>query len=206
MNLTPPANSAEVPTQSVEQPKPRSTLTLWILLAVCVLPFAASTALYVLAPPKARMNYGELIEPHPLAEFSVARLDGKSLGLADLRGKWTLIQVDGAECGNPCRDKLYKMRQVRLAQGKNMDRVQRIWLITGDGLVDPLVQQAFEGTIMARSGDGRFLRQLPVSASQDGHIWLIDPLGNVMLRYPPQADPVGIKNDLVRLLKVSRID
>ena len=66
--------------------------------------------------------------------------------------------------------------------------------------------QAFEGTIMARTGDGRFQRQLPVSAGLEGHIWLIDPLGNVMLRYPPQADPVGNKNDLVRLLKVSRID
>ena len=202
MNPEQPASSAE----AQPQPKPRSRLTLWILLAVCVLPFAASTALYLLAPPKARMNYGELIEPHPLSAFTLPRLDGQSVGLADFKGKWTLIQVDGAECGNPCRDKLYKMRQVRLAQGKNMDRVQRMWLVTGDGPVDPLVQQAFDGTIMARAGDGRFLRQLPVSAGQDGHIWLIDPLGNVMLRYPPQADPVGIKNDLVRLLKVSQID
>ena len=201
-----PAETAQSADASPQVKPNRSTLTLWILLAVCVLPFVASTALYVLSPPQARMNYGELIEPHPLAEFSVVRLDGQGVGLSDLKGKWTLIQVDGAECGDPCRDKLYKMRQVRLAQGKNMDRVQRMWLVTGDGPVDEQVQQAFEGTIMARAGDGRFLRQLPTSAGVAGHIWLIDPLGNVMLRYPPQADPVGIKNDLVRLLKVSQID
>ena len=59
---------------------------------------------------------------------------------------------------------------------------------------------------MARAGDGLLVRQLPASAGQEGHIWLIDPLGNVMLRYPPQADPVGIKKDLVRLLKVSRLE
>lgn len=185
---------------------PRSRLTLWLVLAVCVLPFAASIGLYTFAPPKARMNYGELIEPQPLADFTLSDLGGKKVRLADLKGKWTLIQVDSADCPQACGEKLYKMRQVRLAQGKNMDRVQRLWIVLGDGAVDPALQKAFEGTIIVTAGDRMLLRQLPANKDPSDHIWLVDPLGNVMLRYPPQADATGMKNDLVRLLKVSRID
>jgi hypothetical protein len=91
-----------------------------------------------------------------------------------------------------------------------MDRVQRLWIITDQGAVDPQVLTAYEGTLMVRAGDGGLLRQLPAGGTGGGDpagpIWLIDPLGNVMLRYPPGADPTGMKKDLTRLLSVSQVE
>lgn len=183
----------------------RSNRTLWLVLAACLLPFVAATALYVFAPPGDRMNYGELIEPRLVPDVTLARLDGKLLQLADLRGKWLMLQVDEARCERVCREKLYNMRQVRLTQGKNMDRVLRVWVVSDAGPIDPALLREYEGTLVLRAGDAQWLQQLPASGSVRDPIWLVDPLGNIMLRYPLHADPSGMKNDLARLLKISRI-
>jgi len=182
-------------------------LTLWLVFAVCALPFVGALVVYTFAPPKSRMNYGELIEPRPLTAFSMPKLDGGTLTLADLKGKWTMVQADVAACDQACRDKLYKMRQVRLTQGKNMDRIQRLWILTDEAEVDPALAADYPGMLMARSGQGQLLAQLPAQGGNTrGPIWLIDPLGNVMLRYPAGADPTGMKKDLQRLLSVSQIE
>ncbi len=189
----------------------RSSLTLWLILAVCVAPIIGSTALYYLAPPKSRMNYGELITPNLFPEAVLDGLDGRSVRLGELRGKWIMVQVDDAACATRCRDKLYKMRQVRLTQGKNMDRVQRLWVVSDDAAVTPDLLAEYSGTVVVRAGHASpnpVLEALP-AASADAlheHIWLVDPLGNVMLRYPPDADPSGMKKDLYRLLQVSRVE
>ena len=194
-------------TQPVEgAPKGKSLATLWILLAVCVSPFLASFLLYTYAPPKSRVNYGELVEPVPLVSFEATLTDGRPLGLGELKGKWTFVQVDGPDCSPTCVEKLYSMRQVRIAQGKNMDRVQRLWLLDGDGPINSDLLKAYEGTLIAHEGKRRLAVQLPVATAVRDHIWIIDPLGNVMMRYPAHADPSGIKKDMERLLKVSQID
>ena len=143
--------------------KPRSTFTLWLILAVCLAPIIGSTALYYLAPPKSRMNYGELISPGVLPDITLAGLDGKPVALGGLRGKWTMVHVDEAGCATDCRDKLYKMRQVRLTQGKNMDRVQRLWVVSDDAAVDPGLLAEYAGTIIVRAGpgDSKLLASLP---------------------------------------------
>lgn len=189
--------------------KRRSNITLWLILAVCVAPIVGSTALYYLAPPKSRMNYGDLIAPRVLPDITLDGLDGKPVGLASLRGKWTMVHVDDAACATACRDKLYKMRQVRLTQGKNMDRVQRLWVVSDEAVVDAGLLDEYAGTVVVRAGgDSKVLQALPASSPETlrGHIWLVDPLGNVMLRYPPAADPSRMKTDLTRLLRVSRVE
>lgn len=188
----------------------RSALTLWLILGVCLLPIVGSTALYYLAPPSDRMNYGDLITPpRPLPGLVLADLNGSAFDFATLRGKWTMVHIDRSDCGSACRDKLYKMRQVRLTQGKNMDRVQRLWLIADAGPVDEKVLHDYAGTVTVRAGTrdmAQLLNALPVSSAAEDHIWLVDPLGNVMLRYPQGADPSRMKTDLTRLLRVSRIE
>lgn len=188
----------------------RGNRTLWLILAVCLLPFVASTALYYLAPPKNRMNYGDLITPPlPLPELVLEGIDGKPIQLNSLRGRWTMAHVDGAGCAAACQDKLYKLRQVRLTQGKNMDRVQRLWIVTDEAPISDSLLRDYSGTIIVRADKARLselLRVLPATASPEDHIWIVDPLGNVMLRYPPGADPSRMKNDLTRLLRVSRIE
>lgn len=184
--------------------KPRSMLTLWILLAVCVLPLAASYGLYYLAPPSERMNYGELLQPKPLPEIQLTDLDGQPVQLGSLKGKWVLLHADSGACDERCVTKLYKLRQVRLTQGKNMERVVRVWLVTDRQPANATALRNYEGTLVLRASVD-VLRNFPVREDIRDHIWLIDPLGNLVLRYPPGADPSGIKTDLQRLLKLSRI-
>ncbi len=189
----------------------RGNRTLWLILAVCLAPFVISTALFYLAPPQSRMNYGELITPRTMPDLVLPGLDGVPIRLGELRGRWTMVQLDSSACDARCSDKLYKMRQVRLTQGKNMERVQRLWLVTDDGKVADGLLRDYDGTIIARlSGPAGTKLTLALTASESAssadHIWLIDPLGNIMLRYPPQADPTGMKKDLLRLLRVSRIE
>src|SRR5688572_25061489 len=91
------AQGAQSEAQQHGRPR-RSMLTLWILLAACVLPFVAATLLFIFAPPQSTMNYGEVIEPRPLTEFSAERVEGGRFTLADLKGEWTMVHHDGAEC------------------------------------------------------------------------------------------------------------
>ena len=187
-----------------ETSRPRRLMTLWILLAVCVMPFVASFGLYHLAPPDTRMNYGELLTTTPLPVVQGKGLDGKADQLDRLRGKWVLLQVDSGECDRRCVTKLYKMRQVRQTQNKNIERIERAWLVSDDKPIDPNLLKFYEGTMVLRVG-APAISHFPATTNVREHIWLIDPLGNLVLRYPPDADPTGMKNDLTRLLKVSQI-
>jgi len=163
---------------------------LWIAL-VCAAPVVLGTAAYVLAhffdySPGASANYGELIPPRVIAPLS------------ELRGKWVLVTFDAAACDAFCERKLYIARQVRRAQGKDMERIERLWVITDAAKPRPEALAASEGTRVGRfAADG-----FPGTATD--HIYLVDPLGNLMMRFPRDPDPSKVIKDLQRLLKYSR--
>jgi len=184
--------------------------TLYVLIVVCVAPVVASYVAYYYLPPAGRTNYGDLIAPQrALPRLTLRELDGRSVDPASLRGQWLMVQVDGGDCGEACRRKLWQMRQVRLTTGKDADRVERIWLISDAAPLPTIVMREYEGTRFLRADAtelSAFLA-LPADAGSQltDHIWMIDPLGNLMLRWPKEADPNRMKRDLVRLLKASRI-
>lgn len=160
---------------------------LVLVALVCVAPLVLGTLawFYGWSPGNAG-NYGELIGPRALAG---APFDA-------LRGKWVLVSFDAAACDAYCERKLYFMRQVRRAQGKDIERVERLWVLTDAGAPRSELLAAIEGTRIASSRDASF--------SPD-HIYLVDPLGNLMLRFPRDPDPSKMLKDLQRLLKYSRI-
>jgi cytochrome oxidase Cu insertion factor (SCO1/SenC/PrrC family) len=170
---------------------PRSQLTLWLILAACVLPFVASTAMYYFWPRGKQMNYGELLQPGTLPDLSLEDLNGKAVPLSTLKGRWTLVHVDSGRCQTVCLEKMYKIRQVRLTQGKNMERVQRLWIISDNVVPEPNVLDTYKGTIELKAGKADIASFLPSSGLLHDHIWIIDPLGNVILRYEKDADPSG---------------
>jgi cytochrome oxidase Cu insertion factor (SCO1/SenC/PrrC family) len=166
---------------------------LFAILAVCAAPFVFGTLAYVFRwTPGASGNYGELIAPRTLAMPPFQAL----------RGKWILVMFDAAACDATCERKLYYMRQVRKAQGKDQDRVARLWLLTDHGTPRADVVAAMEGTYIERADDS-VAKQFPGRPS--AHIYVVDPLGNLMLRFPPDPDPSRMLKDLQRLLKYSRI-
>ena len=175
------------------------------ILLVCVAPLIAAYLVYGLWPPERRMNYWELIHPLPLPMAKLSRLDGRSFELAELKGHWILVQIDEARCAKACEKKLHYMRQIRLTQGREMSRVERLWLVTDGAPVAHSLIAGYEGTHVVRVRQSGFLAHFPAERDVREHIYLIDPLGNLMLRFPRDTDPSRMKKDLERLLKVSRV-
>jgi hypothetical protein len=163
---------------------------LLLIAAVCVAPAALAWLVYLSGwSLGTRGNYGELLPPRPV--------NGRPLEA--LRGRWVLVSFDASACDAYCEKKLYFMRQARRAQGKEMGRIERLWLLTDGGKPRPELLAAIEDTHVASFGPAGF----PGNVRE--HIYVVDPLGNLMMRFPKDPDPSRIIKDLQRLLKVSRI-
>lgn len=188
----------------VSQTPARSNFTLWLILAVCLLPFVASVALYLFWRPESFVNYGELLEPAPLATATVGEENGGRFRFDELHGKWVMMMVDQASCGEHCRKKLYWMRQVRLAQGPDQDRIERLWLVNDGKVPAASLLAEHAGLRVVAADDARFLQRLPTPTNVTDHLYLIDPFGNLMMRYPHDLDPGLMKKDLSKLLRISK--
>lgn len=209
---------------------PKSTKTLWFVVAVCLAPVVASYILYYGVRPEGRTNYGELLTPQQsLANLSVdmqvrperesgfvdvlARLDEKDprrqlKALGDFRGRWLLLRVGPAGCDAMCTQQLWLMRQLRLTTGRERDRVERVWLVSDDNEISKTALEEFEGTWAAKIDPSSLAVWPRTEESAHGlqhHIWLVDPLGNLMMRFPIDPDPARMKKDLLKLLKASRV-
>jgi len=192
----------------------KSTIVLLVLLFI--FPVVASFILYATGwRPSGTINHGELVEPaRPIEDVNLTRFDGKRMRFADLQKKWTLVYFGSAECLSPCKDNLYKMRQVRLSLGVDATRLQRLFVVTDTNALDLLKYELKEYPNMAvvigpASNIEALASQfyLPVGTPLDNldRIYVVDPLGLLMMSYPADADPSGMRKDLKRLLKVSQI-
>ncbi|HYD78741.1 MAG TPA: cytochrome C oxidase subunit I [Paucimonas sp.] len=182
---------------------------MFAVLAVCAAPLIFSYFTYYVIKPEGRTNYGALIDPraYPIPQLGATSLDGKPAALEAYKGKWIMLQVDGGDCAEACRRKLMDMRQLRLMQGKEMDRIERVWLITDDKPVETIVLREYDGTRVLRVKPEAVTGWLPVEqgTAPSDHIYMIDPLGNLMMRFPKNPDPGKMKKDIGKLLKASRI-
>lgn len=178
-------------------------LTLAALILACTLPVVASYVTYYFWQPDDTMNYGELLEPQALPEATAEGIGGADIDLAGMRGHWTMVFTGAAACDEACGKALYAMRQGWLAQGEEMRRLERVWLVADDGspAEDAVADQ--RGLKLARAVPA-WTERLP-GVEQGGHIYLVDPLGNVMMRFPPDPDVKRLIKDLQRLLKYSRL-
>ena len=187
----------------------RGRIKFIAIVLIFLAPLVAAVWLYVTTeqgtPEQATAN-GELIHPaRPLGDFELAGAAGQP-ALTDeaLHGSWTLAFVGPADCDALCVETLWEARQVHTRLGRDADRVQRAYLLVGaDEPADPAFFAAeHPGMRIARLNDA----VLGVFGSGSvGQLHIIDPLGNVMMRYPADAPPKALLEDLRRLLRVSRI-
>ncbi|PTR05700.1 cytochrome oxidase Cu insertion factor (SCO1/SenC/PrrC family) [Nitrosospira sp. Nsp5] len=180
--------------------------TLILLLVLMGAPIIASYMLYFGEVRPGSVNYGELLEVKPLVGDALNQSNNTIFRIRDLRGKWALISVDSGKCDEYCRKKLYYMRQVRLVQNTEKDRIERVWLIDDPEMPAPEIAGEFEGTWRINAKDSDILSQLPAKDSRHDHIYLIDPIGNLMMRFPKNPDPALMAKDIKRLLKVSQLE
>lgn len=161
--------------------------------ALFALPVAMGWIAYLTGlVPGATSNYGTLLEPRAMT----------SAPFTALRGKWVLVQFDGGACGERCERKHYVMRQARRAQGVNAGRIERLWIVTDATAPRPELLAAIEGTRLVAQGVAQ-ADAFPAGVALEEHLWLVDPIGNLMMRFPREPDPSRVIKDLERLLKYS---
>ncbi|WXR75033.1 hypothetical protein WHX56_05905 [Achromobacter veterisilvae] len=203
---------------SSTRPAGKRSLMPMLLVFLCSLaPIVGAFVVYMNPQwwPDESSNYGALVSPQrpmPAAgDLRLTTLDGKPFDLQSLKGKWLLAAADGGACPESCARKLFIARNSHASQGKNVDRLARVWFITDDAPVPDKVLEAYKGTIMVRANPdqlARFLLARDVAAGQPGlqdPIWVIDPLGNLMMQYPAEADGVKVRKDISKLVYSSRI-
>jgi cytochrome oxidase Cu insertion factor (SCO1/SenC/PrrC family) len=188
----------------------RGRWTLLLIALVCAAPVIGSYfTYYVIKPKGSATSYGTLIEPQrPIPDALVVTAeDGKPMKLASLRGRWLLISVDNSACDKPCVTKLYFMRQVRATQAGERERIVNVFLRTDAGKVPDVVDNAYKDTEMLIADPKEVSAWLPADEGTQvsDHIYMVDPNGNLMMRFPKDANPSKIKGDVTKLLRNSGI-
>lgn len=181
------------------------------LLAAFAVPLIVATGTYIARshlPLPSPRSYGRLITPaRPLAEFTLTDTEGKPFHYSDLRGHWTMIYVGGA-CDLLCQANLFKMRQTRLALGKDTERMERLYVLTDPSALDAmralLAEHPGMRVVLADAELARRTLQLKPDDPM-GSIYVVDPLANLMMNYPPHAAAKGMLKDLAKLLRISSI-
>ena len=163
-----------------------------------------------LLAPKLGANKGELINPAwPLQTINLQSSTNTHIQLKDLERIWTVVLVVGEHCDEQCKKNLYYTRQMRLAMGKDIERVQRLLLVPPGGTDLEPTWLAQEHPSLLVAEQGKLVQQIKTATANmpnGAHtVYLIDPLANLMMRYPRQLEPKDLMQDLKKLLKVSRI-
>jgi hypothetical protein len=200
------------PNDALQADAARTRMGRWkmlFVLLICASPVVASYWTYYVIRPEGRRNYGELIEPQrPLPAVATLSLSGEAAPLTALKGQWLLLSVGTGACDSACQQRLYFQRQLRETLGKDKDRLDRVWLIQDGAAVAPTLMPALAQATVLKVKAQDLQAWLPPAPGQslDAHLYLVDPLGNLMMRFPAHMDAAGAgkaKRDLERVLRAS---
>ena len=184
----------------------RNLRTLALLAGLFVLPLAAAFCTYYGSDwrPAGHVNHGELLRPpRPLPELSLPGTPESPLW----RGRWALVYLGSGGCPGRCRATLDLMRQTRLALNQDMGRVRRVFLVVADGPPAPEVAADYPGLIVVDASTpahAALRREFP-AGDANSRLFVVDPLGNLILSYDARQDPHGLLDDLKRLLRLSHV-
>ena len=204
--MTPLTESIPDPVTAAE-PRSRVRLVLVLLLLVFTFPMVAA----FLWRPTGFVNHGELVQPpRPITDVTLQTLQGREFRFTELQSRWALIYFGGEGCDDACDRTLHNTNQARLAQGKNLSRVNSVLILpksVSKTDVDQMTRRypgllTLTGTPQAL---GTLMSQFAPDAGVPDRVYVVDPLGNLMMSYPADADPTDIKKDLMRLLRVSQV-
>lgn len=182
---------------------------MMLVLLMCAAPVVASYLMYYVVRPDGRAVYGTLIEPQrPLPDLLGMAPDGSQVNLRMLKGQWLLVTVGSGACDPDCQQHLYMQRQLRESLGKEKDRVDRVWLIDDAAPIPASLGPALHGAAVLRVPMLPLAQWLQADKGHaiSEHLYLVDPLGNWMMRFPARLDMAGAakaKRDLDRLLRAS---
>ena len=185
-------------------------LKMLLVLAICAAPVIASYLAFYVIRPDGRTNYSELITPlRPLpADLPLTDLKGAAVKADSLKGQWLLVVVSGGACDAVCEKHLWLQRQLRETLGREKDRLDKVWLIADDAPPRAQTLDAIRTNTeitMLRVPKGALSAWLAPAAGRalTDHLYVIDPLGNWMMRSPAEPEPGKLKRDVEKLLRAS---
>ncbi len=185
-------------------------LKMLLVLLVCAAPVIASYFTYFVIRPEGRTNYGELIMPvRPIPDgLGLTDLQGHAVAARSLHGQWLMVVVAGGACDAACEKHLWLQRQLRETLGRDKDRVDKVWLV-----VDDVVPRAETLAAIGVGVPTQVLRVAPAAlagwlAPAPGHeladhFYIVDPMGQWMMRSPVDPEPARLKRDVEKLLRAS---
>jgi hypothetical protein len=188
----------------------RGRLKMLLVLAVCAAPVIASYFSFYVLRPQGSTNYGTLVLPTRAlpAGLPLRTLDGRPVDPMSLHGQWLLLSVGPAACADDCQKRLYTQRQLREMLGRERDRVDKLWLVTDAAEVPAPLRAALQADAslqalrVPRDALAAWLEPETGHALEE-HLYLVDPMGDWMMRMPADPDPARVKRDLDRLLRAA---
>ncbi|MDB5999406.1 MAG: hypothetical protein JWP52_1105 [Rhizobacter sp.] len=184
-------------------------LKMLLVLAVCAAPVIASYFTYFVIRPQGRTNYSDLVTPpRPIARLPLTDLQGRAVIPESLKGQWLMVVVAGGACDTRCENYLFLQRQLRETLGREKERVDKLWLVTDDAPIRPEVSSAIspgQPATVLRVPRARLAEWLSPGAGQalEDHIYIVDPMGNWMMRSPVDPEPKKLRGDVDKLLRAS---
>lgn len=183
---------------------PRGLIPFLLIASVFVLPLLLASWMYYGGSlvPEGRTNHGELFEPIVNVRERLPNSDAAALS----EDQWLLVYVHESECAQDCREALFRLRQSRLMLGPDMDRVQRVFL-HGEEAPDRVFLEEQHAGLAALHDPGlaRLLASKRPEQLTPGGLFLIDPLGNLVMYFSPDIAPGDMVEDIEHLLEVSQI-
>lgn len=188
----------------------RKSSTLWLLLLTFVVPIIAAYAYFYFGGEMSTSNNGDFIVPViDIETLGLSTEDGTIMNRDELTHKWYMLYIAGKDCDPSCNQRLYHMRQINIALGKNADRFQR--LIIHRDIMSPefkgLITSEYPDALHAYAPGSTLANAFSLSENNliTENIYIMDPIGNIMMRFSPEISPKLILKDLNKLLKVSQI-
>jgi hypothetical protein len=185
-------------------------LQMLLVLLACAAPVIASYFSYYVVRPEGRNHHGELIQPSRSlpAALNATTLAGEPVQPRALRGQWLLVSVGPAACGAACEQRLFAQRQLREMLGRDAERIDKLWLVSDGAPIAATLLQALAAppaTTVLRVDAAALAGWLQPAAGQalEDHLYLVDPMGEWMMRFPVVVEPAKVKRDLARLLRAS---
>ena len=189
----------------------RNLRMLAVLAGLFLLPLALAFWMYYGTDwrPIGRVNRGELITPvRPLPASHLEPAVRQTSAPAVLfRRKWSLVYIGNGQCDEACRGSLYVMRQTRLSLNADMKRVERVFLVTSGCCASEFLAREHPGLIVLNATQpsaSALLSAFPEEYREQS-LFIVDPLGNLMMRFDVRQNPKGLLEDLQKLLTLSHI-
>ncbi len=191
-------------TEGVEKKGGRKILLM--LGVIFVLPFTIAATLHLLNLKPSGHSYGNLIQPPKALSFSNLKdAQGQEIKPEQWLKKWSLVTIDSTNCADACQAKMHLLKQLNTSLNKDAHRLQRVIIMPTEKNPEIISQlkNKYPDLLIIAGTDPATVKFSESFNVAKGYLYLIDPLGNLMMSYPENAEAKGLRSDLLRLLKNS---